>query len=719
MPKIKFYYACFVTLTFHCNIGCFGQVDSGSSIVPWNKTSMSPTSYLQLFYNNWCIENKFGAEITSLRSVNNFRSYKYTTRKNLPRLHCESERASSHVLTIRSCPDNYTGPARVVELCEADIPREMMTLDVYNFVVDMETDFLFWNKYCAQCNGYSNNTYPTEKEKGAGDSSALFEVVPPFPQLIRFSRQVINDDTSMKESNLNQCEDTHWLSPDGTCKPLHCSPGKKLISGNCRTSNSDVTGLGYKLSTWFMLRPADVKLDQLSLKAIGDILESQMLNETNLKARNILLQYKLGTFAEGQNTGRYKVQSPLVIMADIFIVAQLEISRDDFEDFIVNKLIRTPLTIAENTEIYLVPYLKSGGLTESILIEWCRWITKHCLYERTSYSIYESKYDVLNRKDLLVKVTNTLACSFVSFSKSEYKLDVVETDFPPSVTVTVNLGNTKLIFSKVSEINMLEIDGDGVLNVCRKDLDDKLASLDKTPNELNYYANILTLTCMSASMLCLLVSLVTYIRFSELRNSAGKNNMFLCTSLLLAQASLLASSYLSGYKYFCIAFGISTHFLWVWSSAWTLVCSIRMLQMVSTKYQKPQKSAEERRTLVKNVLFTLALPTISVATVVISSQILSHGRKIGYGEINCFIDYNIHLGLCLITPLALITVCNVALFIATVVRIYTISRSVTQQDKISTSDRQLSLIYVTLSLMTGAFWLLAIVGEGTESKPLQ
>ncbi|XP_059169979.1 uncharacterized protein LOC131951648 [Physella acuta] len=224
---------------------------------------------------------------------------------------------------------------------------------------------------------------------------------------------------------------------------------------------------------------------------------------------------------------------------------------------------------------------------------------------------------------------------------------------------------------------------------------------------------------MSASMLCLLVSLVTYIRFSELRNSAGKNNMFLCTSLLLAQASLLASSYFSGFKYICIALGMSTHFLWLWNFAWTFMCNFRILQVFTAQVRIPQTPEDQKRVLAKNIVLTLILPTVSVAAVVISSQILTQGQKIGYGELTCLIDSSLLLGVFLITPLSVITVCNVAFFIATVVKIYTISRSVTQQDNFSTSNRQLSVVYVKLSLMTGAFWLFAIVGEATDSTPLQ
>ncbi|XP_059169967.1 uncharacterized protein LOC131951638 [Physella acuta] len=682
-----------------------------------------------------------------------------------------------------------------------------MTLDVYNFVVDMETDFLFWNKYCAQCNGYTqlrpiaqlliycqdyqimhkamdyeemvnislrepscvlhhnlgdtdssgcfphelvidrcnvtpsirpydedveraclefNNTVDQVYVSKGGELyknifcficnvndtvfgkrdptypiSLVLSTKPPFSQLIRFSSPPTHDDTIRRMLNLSQ-----WSTADGTTKPLHCTPGKHLISGNCRTFNTEVTGLGYRLRIWFMLTPADVNLTLDSLVSISQSFESKIRDTCKREAINYSMEWDKFILSEGNITNPYRLQSPIVILADIVIVASKKKPRDEIEECLVKTLLKTPLTVARDKDVTCVPYVWLGDFENISLFEWCSGKFDDCF--KYTWREKNSDSDMSVPKEPLVKVTNTLVCTFVSFNKTQYKVDEIKTYVPPTVTITVNLGNTKLIFSKVSEINMLEIVGDGVLNVCREALDEKLASLAKTPNELNYYANILTLTCMSASMLCLLVSLVTYIRFSELRNSAGKNNMFLCTSLLLAQASLLASSYLSGYKYICIALGMSTHFLWLWNFAWTFMCNFRMLQVFTAQVRIPQTPEDERRVLVKNIVLTLILPTVSVASVAVSSQLLTQGQKIGYGELTCLIDSSLLLGVFLISPLSLITVCNVAFFIATVVKIYTISRSVTQQDNFSTRDRQLSVVYVKLSLMTGAFWLFAI-----------
>ncbi|CAL1527398.1 unnamed protein product, partial [Lymnaea stagnalis] len=87
---------------------------------------------------------------------------------------------------------------------------------------------------------------------------------------------------------------------------------------------------------------------------------------------------------------------------------------------------------------------------------------------------------------------------------------------------------------------------------------------------------IISLSCMSASMICLLATLVTYLRLRVLRTEAGINNMFLSFSLLLAQGSLLASAHVQGPSSLCILLGSTTHYLWLWMFSWTFVCSLPM-----------------------------------------------------------------------------------------------------------------------------------------------
>ncbi|KAK0048650.1 adhesion G protein-coupled receptor L2 [Biomphalaria pfeifferi] len=55
--------------------------------------------------------------------------------------------------------------------------------------------------------------------------------------------------------------------------------------------------------------------------------------------------------------------------------------------------------------------------------------------------------------------------------------------------------------------------------------------------------NILTWICFIISIVCLLLTLLTYCMFPVLRTKAGVNNMFLSFSLLLAQVSLMFSAY--------------------------------------------------------------------------------------------------------------------------------------------------------------------------------
>ena len=69
----------------------------------------------------------------------------------------------------------------------------------------------------------------------------------------------------------------------------------------------------------------------------------------------------------------------------------------------------------------------------------------------------------------------------------------------------------------------------------------------------------------------------------------------------------------------------------------------------------------------------------------------------------------------MVAPLSVILLCNYTLFVITVVHIYRVrSLQAGSQD-----DKSQLVVYVKLSSMTGAFWLLAIIAEPLDSDVLR
>ncbi|KAK7005279.1 adhesion G protein-coupled receptor E4P [Biomphalaria glabrata] len=154
-----------------------------------------------------------------------------------------------------------------------------------------------------------------------------------------------------------------------------------------------------------------------------------------------------------------------------------------------------------------------------------------------------------NLKFKFVKLSGILICMFISFNQSDYKMTINEIAIPPKVNITLDFKVTQIYITDSEDLVMVEINDNGGLDVCIDLIDRKLKeqrSEFKSTNKeceaiLCWVEYILTLVCFSISIVCLLVTLLTYLLFSVLRTVAGRNNMFLSCSLLMAQVSLLAS----------------------------------------------------------------------------------------------------------------------------------------------------------------------------------
>ena len=184
---------------------------------------------------------------------------------------------------------------------------------------------------------------------------------------------------------------------------------------------------------------------------------------------------------------------------------------------------------------------------------------------RSDINCYRSDYSIVflpetfEEVDHFIEATELMNCPYINFNKTMYDIFYSEESrslFPDTI-ITLKIGAATLNFSKHSELYHTELSKDESLKVCRNLLDLKLKELEEEQRR-EFYSKIfvskadeattaqyyLTLACVSISMVCLILTLATYSRFRALRSAAGVNNIFLCASLLLAQASLFASAHM-------------------------------------------------------------------------------------------------------------------------------------------------------------------------------
>ncbi|KAK0048640.1 adhesion G-protein coupled receptor D1 [Biomphalaria pfeifferi] len=321
----------------------------------------------------------------------------------------------------------------------------------------------------------------------------------------------------------------------------------------------------------------------------------------------------------------------------------------------------------------------------------------------------------------IVYINELTSCSYVRLNTTQYQVVVDHKVVPPNVAITIDFKVTKIKITENRDLIMVDVDKNENLDVCVALLDRKLKQeqdtgrrADHCKDTLCMVENILTLLCFLISMVCLLLTLLTYCMFPVLRTKAGVNNMFLSLSLLLAQVSLMISAYTSALSIPCKLIGIMTHFLWLWNFSWNFICSFNMVRVFTAS-----RGINNQRNMThgtwKWLSCSFILPVLVVSAVIIFNHFTSQGREFGYGNEQCYLDSPLLIGLTVATPLFVITLINVSFFLVAVYKIYSVRRL--QSDFLPSTAQDFSMtIYIKLSTVTGMFWIVAVLAEFSDNK---
>ena len=149
--------------------------------------------------------------------------------------------------------------------------------------------------------------------------------------------------------------------------------------------------------------------------------------------------------------------------------------------------------------------------------------------------------------------------------------------------------------------------------------------------------NLLSLTCVCMSIICLLVTIVLFALRSEFHSLPGYNTLILCIFLLLAQTIYqfgVGQTSLSNWT--CAIVGIICHILWLCVMFSMNACSVDMflifrgIKLIRHKYIGIR--------LIKGLTFIFSLSIFFVLVNIVVSLSVSRGDVIGYGGIICYIS---------------------------------------------------------------------------------
>ncbi|XP_059157402.1 uncharacterized protein LOC131941856 [Physella acuta] len=261
--------------------------------------------------------------------------------------------------------------------------------------------------------------------------------------------------------------------------------------------------------------------------------------------------------------------------------------------------------------------------------------------------------------------------------------------------------------------------GNDELRICTELLDKKIKNLkifkqfDAFPLNIRALREVMMKTVMILSGTCLTLTLVTYAMFSELRSEAGKNNIMLCVSLLLATVIVMAKAYITQLGIICTTMGVASHFMWLWMLMWMFLGTFQMFKIFSASTRNMNSDPYQNHLLMRKLVISFLPPLVIVGAVIVKSLIESDGDVIGYGLNGCFIDSNSSVVMFLIAPVVMATVVNSGLFAATTYNIHKVRRI--QASDFTQRTHGMFLVYVKLSTLTGITFVLDFIAFMLDS----
>ncbi|KAI8734925.1 adhesion G protein-coupled receptor E3, partial [Biomphalaria glabrata] len=263
--------------------------------------------------------------------------------------------------------------------------------------------------------------------------------------------------------------------------------------------------------------------------------------------------------------GHHSDNTTHFVRADIFILASSLLTRDSFENIAVDLFFGSTFDEEGNTFWYynvltenLYNNLSFTSLSKRVTV----------LFDTT----YSKSFTIDPLKSIIL--SSTLTCSFLTFQQTNFTVKWNISNIRESVNVTLDVGGTKLAISNMSDINSMVLSGNSELNICT-DILDKYVNKTRSSGTnrpmdgvLYVCAYVLTYICLSASELCLFITLITYLVFAELRTVPGRNSnvcshvikvmtISLCVSVSVV-ALVIVSSHLTSHT---IGYGKKTCYL--------------------------------------------------------------------------------------------------------------------------------------------------------------
>ena len=227
--------------------------------------------------------------------------------------------------------------------------------------------------------------------------------------------------------------------------------------------------------------------------------------------------------------------------------------------------------------------------------------------------------------------------------------------------------------------------------------------------------HILSLICVSLSIVCLMVTIIIYLLFRVLRSQPGINNIMLAIFMLLAQGFYqFGAGQTSIASWACSFIGGICHFMWLAMMFSMTVCCTHML-MIFKKGVVISQTNSTRKT-VKHLVIVICSSLVFVLINLSVSFVVSGGLNSGYGGEICYLSSPLMQLITFVLPSALALLANLCMFVYVVFKIWNVGRRSTSLLK---KERNYMRVYVRLSALTGLTWIFGFLQFLLEFEVLE
>ena len=410
------------------------------------------------------------------------------------------------------------------------------------------------------------------------------------------------------------------------CRELHCSKMTELYNGNCVRRIYAVKGLC--VLAW-------IRVDMSEVVYAGEIEDELLAHFMKLASKCQSKDKHVTLYFKHKQITDLDVNKEKII--EYFII-RIQFSDDiDFIDTLAN-LDGTHLTINTTTN-----YINVQLAVYDLMADFMNHVSAGFdipIEVLLPYGLEPSHTCSYNATEAPLLVTKFLVCPMVHLNLSEFSI------VKRSTGLYFTISNHHLMHR-----DYLRLTGNEIA-VCVADyipVTDKNSDLRKRlidhpgdqflshPNHYIDIRSILSLTCVCASLLCLLFTLSVYMYLPSLRNQPGVNNMCLALSLL---GALTLFQFVAGqdlHELPCSIIGLAIHFLWLISIFWMNVCCYHMFITFGSMTISSNKVSF--KTTLKYNAYCFVLSAAFVMVNVIWSLSTTVSRSIGYGKRNgiCYI----------------------------------------------------------------------------------